>query len=127
MENVVVSGIAYEKNEAKISINGVPDKPGVAAKIFGALDAQNIVVDLIVQTARLPSGRRLVTHVSQVGFDENTQNYRIIDLFRIPDAPPPEGQEPQVVWTRTRPELLAQLQFEGILPEMNLTRPMLEV
>src|SRR5512144_2955445 len=29
MENVVVSGIAYEKNEAKISINGVPDKPGV--------------------------------------------------------------------------------------------------
>ncbi|MGZ3456871.1 MAG: aspartate kinase [Archangium sp.] len=51
MENVVVSGIAYEKNEAKISINGVPDKPGVAAKIFGALDAQNIVVDLIVQTA----------------------------------------------------------------------------
>lgn len=51
MENVVVSGIAYEKNEAKIAISGVPDVPGVAAKIFGALDAQNIVVDLIVQTA----------------------------------------------------------------------------
>ncbi|MFL5353378.1 aspartate kinase [Archangium sp.] len=51
MENVVVSGIAYDKNEAKIAINGVPDVPGVAAKIFGALDAQNIVVDLIVQTA----------------------------------------------------------------------------
>jgi aspartate kinase len=51
MENVVVSGIAYDKNEAKLAINGVPDTPGVAAKIFGALDAQNIVVDLIVQTA----------------------------------------------------------------------------
>jgi aspartate kinase len=51
MENVVVSGIAYDKNEAKIAISGVPDVPGVAAKIFGALDAQNIVVDLIVQTA----------------------------------------------------------------------------
>ncbi|WNG46876.1 aspartate kinase [Archangium minus] len=51
MENVVVSGIAYDKNEAKLAINGVPDTPGVAAKIFGALDSQNIVVDLIVQTA----------------------------------------------------------------------------
>ncbi|PTL76967.1 aspartate kinase [Vitiosangium sp. GDMCC 1.1324] len=51
MENVVVSGIAYDKNEAKIAISGVPDVPGVAAKIFGALDSQNIVVDLIVQTA----------------------------------------------------------------------------
>jgi aspartate kinase len=51
MENVVVSGIAYEKNEAKLAISGVPDVPGVAGKIFGALDAQNIVVDLIVQTA----------------------------------------------------------------------------
>jgi aspartate kinase len=51
MENVLVSGIAYDKNEAKIAINGVPDTPGVAAKIFGALDAQHIVVDLIVQTA----------------------------------------------------------------------------
>lgn len=51
MENVVVSGIAYDKNEAKIAISGVPDVPGVAAKIFGVLDSQNIVVDLIVQTA----------------------------------------------------------------------------
>jgi aspartate kinase len=51
MENVIVSGIAYDKNEAKLAISGVPDIPGVAARIFGALDAQNVVVDLIVQTA----------------------------------------------------------------------------
>jgi aspartate kinase len=49
MEDVVVSGIAYDKNEAKIAIRGVPDVPGVAAKIFGALDEKSIVVDLIVQ------------------------------------------------------------------------------
>jgi aspartate kinase len=49
MEAVVVSGIAYDKNEAKIAIRGVPDVPGVAAKIFGALDEKSIVVDLIVQ------------------------------------------------------------------------------
>ncbi|HYO74255.1 MAG TPA: aspartate kinase, partial [Archangium sp.] len=51
MVNVVVSGIDYDKNEAKLAISGVPDIPGVAARIFGALDAQNVVVDLIVQTA----------------------------------------------------------------------------
>jgi aspartate kinase len=49
MEDVVVSGIAYDKNEAKLSIRAVPDVPGVAAKIFGPLDEKNIVVDLIVQ------------------------------------------------------------------------------
>ncbi len=49
MEDVLVSGIAYDKNEAKIAIRGVPDVPGVAAKIFGALDEKSIVVDLIVQ------------------------------------------------------------------------------
>ncbi len=49
MEDVLVSGIAYDKNEAKIAIRGVPDVPGIAAKIFGALDEKSIVVDLIVQ------------------------------------------------------------------------------
>jgi len=49
MEDVLVSGIAYDKNEAKIAIRGVPDVPGVAAQIFGALDEKSIVVDLIVQ------------------------------------------------------------------------------
>jgi aspartate kinase len=49
MEDVVVSGVAYDKNEAKIAIRNVPDGPGVAARIFGALDEKAIVVDLIVQ------------------------------------------------------------------------------
>jgi aspartate kinase len=49
MEDVLVSGIACDKNEAKIAVRGVPDQPGVAAKIFGALDEKNISVDLIVQ------------------------------------------------------------------------------
>src|SRR5206468_2699165 len=49
MEDVVVSGIAYDKNEAKVSLRGVADKPGVAAKIFKPLSDANIVVDMIVQ------------------------------------------------------------------------------
>jgi aspartate kinase len=49
MEDVVVSGVALDRNEARIAVRNVPDKPGIASKIFGALDERAIVVDLIVQ------------------------------------------------------------------------------
>jgi aspartate kinase len=49
MEKVVISGITYNKNEAKITVNRVPDTPGIASKIFTALSDANIVVDMIVQ------------------------------------------------------------------------------
>ncbi|MGD0211438.1 MAG: aspartate kinase [Desulfomonilia bacterium] len=49
MEKEVVSGITYDKNEAKITILGVQDKPGVAAKIFSPLAGKNINVDMIIQ------------------------------------------------------------------------------
>ncbi len=49
MEKVVISGVTYNKNEAKITVNKVPDKPGIASKIFSSLANANIVVDMIVQ------------------------------------------------------------------------------
>ena len=49
METVLVSGITYNKNEAKISIMRVPDTPGIAAQIFGPLSDANITVDMIIQ------------------------------------------------------------------------------
>ena len=49
MERVAVSGIAYDKNEAKITITGVVDRPGIAAKLFGRVAEAGIVVDMIVQ------------------------------------------------------------------------------
>lgn len=49
MEKVVVSGIAYNKNEAKITVLRVADRPGIAAKLFGLVAEANIVVDMIVQ------------------------------------------------------------------------------
>jgi len=49
MENVVVSGIAYDKNQAKITLVNVPDKPGIAARLFDAIATANVVVDMIVQ------------------------------------------------------------------------------
>jgi aspartate kinase len=49
MEQEVVTGIAYDRNEAKITLAGVPDRPGVAAAIFGPLTQSEINVDMIVQ------------------------------------------------------------------------------
>jgi aspartate kinase len=49
METQIVSGIAFSKDEAQISIRRVQDKPGVAAAIFGPLAEANINVDMIVQ------------------------------------------------------------------------------
>jgi aspartate kinase len=49
MENVVVRGVAADKNQAKVTIQRVPDRPGVAATLFRELAAANINVDMIVQ------------------------------------------------------------------------------
>jgi aspartate kinase len=49
MEDVVVTGITHDRGQAKLSILRVPDRPGIAAQVFGGLGAQNIVVDMIVQ------------------------------------------------------------------------------
>lgn len=49
MEQLLVSGIAHSKEEAKITVSGVPDIPGIASKILGPIGKQNIEVDMIVQ------------------------------------------------------------------------------
>lgn len=49
MEDIVVSGVTINKNEAKVTICDVPDKPGIAAKIFREIARQDINVDMIVQ------------------------------------------------------------------------------
>lgn len=49
MEDVVVRGVALDRNQAKIMVSNIPDKPGSAAMIFEALGTANVVVDMIVQ------------------------------------------------------------------------------
>ncbi len=61
MEAVLVSGIALNRDEARFVIRGVPDKPGIAAKIFGSLAEQGIVVDVIVQSPAREDGHTDVT------------------------------------------------------------------
>jgi aspartate kinase len=49
MEEVVVTGVTHDRGQAKISILRVPDRPGIAAQVFGTIAEKNIVVDMIVQ------------------------------------------------------------------------------
>jgi aspartate kinase len=49
MEAVVVTGIAHDRGQAKVTIRGVPDRPGIAAQVFGAVADHGVVVDMIVQ------------------------------------------------------------------------------
>ena len=49
MEKVLVSGVTYNKNEARITLVRVPDRPGIASKIFTPISDANIVVDMIIQ------------------------------------------------------------------------------
>lgn len=51
MESVVIRGVSLDKNQAKVTLAHVPDKPGVAARIFKAIGDANLNVDMIVQTA----------------------------------------------------------------------------
>lgn len=52
MERLIVSGITYSKDEARITLTGVPDRPGVAAKIFSVIADAGVVVDMIIQNTR---------------------------------------------------------------------------
>jgi aspartate kinase len=51
MEQVVVAGVAVDKNQAKITLTRLPDRPGIAAKLFGEIARANLVVDMIIQNA----------------------------------------------------------------------------
>ena len=61
MEKSEISGIAHSLNEAKITLSGVPDKPGQAAEIFGALAENAINVDMIVQSSSINHGSTDIT------------------------------------------------------------------
>jgi aspartate kinase len=51
MEQAIISGIAFNRDEAKITVEGVPDKPGIAYSILGAIADANVDVDMIIQNA----------------------------------------------------------------------------
>ena len=61
MERQLITGIAYDKNEAMITLTGLPDQPGTVAAIFGPLAEANVNVDMIVQSVPTPGDRSDLT------------------------------------------------------------------
>jgi aspartate kinase len=78
MENVIVSGVTYDKNEAKITITRVPDKPGIAHKLFGAIADANITVDMIIQNVSKRGLADITFTVIKSDFHEATNIVRDI-------------------------------------------------
>jgi len=68
MERVLVSGVTYNKSEARITIVRVPDKPGTASKIFTPISDANIVVDMIIQNTSADGHTDLTFTVPKADF-----------------------------------------------------------
>jgi aspartate kinase len=91
MEDVLISGVALDNEEAKVTLDRVPDRPGVAAKVFRAVAGEGISVDMIVQnvshegatdlsfTAPLADVPRLETVMERVVKEIGAQRYSIDD------------------------------------------------
>lgn len=70
MERLIVSGVTHDKNQARITLKKVPDKPGIAAKIFTPVADAGIVVDMIIQNTR-PGGQTDLTFtVPKANFEQ---------------------------------------------------------
>jgi len=65
MEKEVVSGVTYDRDQAKITVVNVPDRPGIAARLFTPLAEHNIMVDMIIQNASVDSLTDLTFTVSR--------------------------------------------------------------
>ena len=73
MEKEVVSGVTYDRDQAKITVIHVPDRPGVAARLFMPLAEKNILVDMIIQNASIQGHTDLTFTVSRKDLREATR------------------------------------------------------
>ena len=80
MEKNSVSGIAYSTDEAKLTLAALADRPGVAAKVFGALADDNVNVDMIVQTAASEAGKTDITF--SVAASELPRARKVLDAIK---------------------------------------------
>jgi aspartate kinase len=81
MEQAVVSGIAFNRDEAKVTVLGVPDRPGIAFQILGPVAEANIDVDVIIQN---------VSHDGKTDFSftvHRNDHARVLDLLKSEVAP----------------------------------------
>jgi aspartate kinase len=79
LEEVVVTGVAYDKSEARVMFVGVEDRPGIVAQIFGDLAAENVSVDMIIQNAsKLSDNDTLRTDVTFTVAKTDLQKVRAV-------------------------------------------------
>src|ERR1043165_1731613 len=74
MEDILIRGISLDRHQAKLSIAGVRDKPGIAARIFSDIGAAHIIVDMIVQNASIDG----TTDISFTIHEDELENARTI-------------------------------------------------
>jgi aspartate kinase len=104
MEDVVVRGVSIDKNQAKITVEGVPDQPGRAARIFKALSEAAINVDMIVQNVSHAGGVR----VTDISFTVDKP-----DLLKASKVI--EGLKPELAFTSvTTDESIGKLSIVGV-------------
>ena len=73
MEQLVVSGVTHDKNQARITITKVPDQPGVAAKIFTPISEGGIIVDMIIQNTDQSGKTDMTFTVPTADFDQTLE------------------------------------------------------
>jgi aspartate kinase len=82
MEDVVVRGVSLDKNQAKVTLVGVPDKPGVAARIFKAIGDATVNVDMIVQNISHGSGKPATDLSFTVDKPDLLKAQKVIDALK---------------------------------------------
>ena len=132
MEQAIISGVTYTTDEAKVTVRGVPDRPGVAAHVFAALADAHVNVDMIIQNVGeaghsdisctvpiddLPDARiALERIVAELG----AKGYATDEAHRQGRADRRRHEAPTRAWPRTMFRTLADL---GINLEMICTSP----
>jgi len=76
MEKPTIAGVAFERNEAKLTVKGVPDQPGIAYKVIGPVSEQGIEVDVIVQNAAADGSNDISFTVKR---DDAERSLRILE------------------------------------------------
>jgi aspartate kinase len=78
MEKPMVSGIAFNRDEAKLTIRGIPDQPGVAAKVLGPISDANIDIDVIVQNVAKDNSATITFTVNRSELESATEILSVI-------------------------------------------------
>ena len=94
MEHAIVSGIAHDTSEAKVTLSGVPDQPGIAAGVFRPLAEAGINVDMIVQNVSEGGHTDISFTVSENDLERATAIIEAVaERISAAESPPTAGSQ----------------------------------